>query len=171
MGQPDRCVPHQNGNRTLAGRHWRKSSFRKVPSATPVQSPNNCCIHRSSWVGFLSPSSSVLRSCCSFLCLEAAVHLISCSLRVVYGLSGVGCRMRSRTSIANSGERDATTWSNIVFWVVILWVSNFASAWANHTSRSAGQNGGSLMLTATITGGESASSVMFSLRVGVTNVG
>ena len=95
--------------RTLPGRHWRKSSLRKVPSATPARSPNNCCIRQSSWVGFLSPSSSVLKSCCSFLCSEATVRLISCSLRVVYGLSGGGCRMRSRTSVANSGERDATT--------------------------------------------------------------
>ena len=90
--------------RTLAGRHWRNSSLRNVPSAAPTRSPSNCCIRRSSWVGFLSPSSSVLRSCCSFLCSEAAVRLTSCSLlskssssseQLVYGVcTGVWCVSR-----------------------------------------------------------------------------
>ena len=33
-------------------------------------SPSSCCIHRSSCVGFLSPSSSPLMSCCSFHCFH-----------------------------------------------------------------------------------------------------
>ena len=39
--------------------------------------------------------------------------------------SDSGRRMRCRISIANSGERDATMWSNIVFWEVIIRVANY----------------------------------------------
>ena len=65
--------------RTLAGRRWRKSSLRKAfcSGVSPRWSPSSCCTRRSSCLGFLSPSSSPLISCCSFRCSEAAVRLIS----------------------------------------------------------------------------------------------
>ena len=73
-----------NTMRTLAGRRWRKSSRRNVPSLSgaPVLSPNSCCILRSSCVGLRSLNSSVLKSCWSLRCSEAAVRLISCVFRV-----------------------------------------------------------------------------------------
>ena len=58
--------------------------------------------------------------------------------------------MRSRTCFANSGEREATTYSYLVFCAVIPRVLNCASTWANHTSGSDGQNEGSLRFTAAI---------------------
>ena len=36
------------------------------------------------------------------------MRLISCSLSVSYGRSAGGRRIRSRTSVANSGEREPT---------------------------------------------------------------
>ena len=100
----------------LAGNLWRKSSRRKVfVSAVPSLSPRSCCILLSSWVGFLSPSSSPLINCCNFLCSEAAVRLMSCALRVSYGLSAGGFRRRSLTSMANSGLRELLTCWNLVF--------------------------------------------------------
>ena len=56
--------------------------------------------------------------------------------------------IKSRTSVANSCANEATMWSNLVFWTVIPRVINCASTWANQTSGSAGQNGGSLRCTA-----------------------
>ena len=55
---------------------------------------------------------------------------------------------RSLTSTANSGEREAMTYSNRVFCDVMPLVLNWASTCANQTVGSVGQNGGSLMLTA-----------------------
>ena len=57
-------------------------------------------------------------------------------------------RMRSQTSVANSGIKEATTYSYIVFCTEILRVANWASTWANQMWGSAGQKGGSLMLAA-----------------------
>ena len=50
--------------------------------------------------------------------------------------------------MANSGERELITYSKRIFWAVMPLVVNCASTWANQTSGSAGQKGGSLMLTA-----------------------
>ena len=68
--------------RTFAGSLCRKSSRRKVFESAPAPSlsPRSCCIRRRSWVGFLSPSSSPLMSCCSLRCSEAAVRLMSSAL-------------------------------------------------------------------------------------------
>ena len=55
---------------------------------------------------------------------------------------------RSLTSAANSGDKEDMMWSNLERWDVILLQANCASTWANQTSGSAGQNGGSLRLTA-----------------------
>ena len=55
---------------TLGGSRRRKSSRRNVWLASATWS----------WVGFRSPSSSPLMSCCSFLCSEAAVLLTSSAL-------------------------------------------------------------------------------------------
>ena len=64
-------------------------------------------------------------------------------------------RMRSRTSVANSGVKEATTYSYIVFCteILILRVANWASTWANQMWGSAGQKGGSLMLAAAMVTG------------------
>ena len=48
---------------TLPGKRCKKSSLRKELSGSgPAESPRSCCIHRRSRVGFLSPSSSALKS-------------------------------------------------------------------------------------------------------------
>jgi hypothetical protein len=67
-----------------------------------------------------------------------------------------GQRRRSWTSVANSGDRLLTTYSNRVFWVVMPLVVNWASTWTNQTSGSAGQKGGSLILTAATVEGVAA---------------
>ena len=63
---------------TLAGSRWRNNSRRKETASVDVLSlsPRSCCIRRKSCVGFRSPSSSPLISCCNFRCSEAAVRLI-----------------------------------------------------------------------------------------------
>ena len=61
--------------------------------------------------------------------------------------------MRSRTSVVNSGVKEATTYSYIVFCTEILHVVNWASTWANQMWGSAGQKGGSLMLAAAMVTG------------------
>ena len=58
----------------------------------------------------------------------------------------------SRTSEVYSGDREAITWSNLVFCAVIPWVLNCTSTWVNQTSGSEGQKGGSLTLTAAVRG-------------------
>ena len=50
--------------------------------------------------------------------------------------------------MANSGAKEATTWSNLERWEVILRQANCASTWTNQISGSAGQKGGSFKLTA-----------------------
>ena len=80
----------------------------------PAESSRSCCICHRSCVGFRSPSSSkVKRSCRRFLS-EAAVRLIRRSLSFEYTLTSGGLRMMSRTSVANSLDSAATTWSNRV---------------------------------------------------------
>ena len=75
------------------------------------------------------------------------------SFSLEYASVSGGLRMMSRTSVANSLERAATTWSNLVRWLVILRVANFASTCANQTSGSTGQKGGILTETAVTVAG------------------
>ena len=56
---------------------------------------------------------------------------------------------RSLTSLAYSGAKDDTTKSNLERCEVILRQANWASTWANHSSGSAGQKGGSFRATGT----------------------
>ena len=80
-----------------------------------------------------------------------------------------GCRIRSRTSVAYSGESEATICSNLVFCAVMPRVANWASTWANQTSGSDGQNGGSLRLiaeTPPVSGSVRGSTDMASRRSG-----
>ena len=67
---------------TLGGSRCKNNSRRKVELASAAWSPRSCCMRRSSWVGFLSPSSSPRISCWSLRCSEAAVRLMSSALRV-----------------------------------------------------------------------------------------
>ncbi len=83
----------------------------------------------------------------SLRCPDRVVHLVSCSFSAEYGLSAGGLIRRSLTSAANSGAKDETTWSNLERWDVIRLQANCASTWANHTSGSAGQKGGSFRVT------------------------
>ena len=107
---------------TLEGSHWRKSSLMNAPSVLLALSRRSCCIWQSSWNGFLSPNFSSLKSCCNLCCSDAAVCLTSCSLSVMSGLSLGGFRIKSQTSVANSGASEAMMWSILVFWAVIPWV-------------------------------------------------
>ena len=50
--------------------------------------------------------------------------------------------------MANSGDRDATTWSNFILETVMPREENCDSICANHSSGSFGQKGGSLICTA-----------------------
>ena len=59
---------------TLPGKRCKTRSRRKVLDCWHV-------LHHRSCEGFLSPKSSVLNSCCSFLCSEAVVRLMSCLRR------------------------------------------------------------------------------------------
>ena len=104
--------------RTLEGRCCRNNSRIKEESRAVALPPSTCCIRCKSCDGLQSPSSSALNSCCSRCCLEAAVHLTSCSFRVSYGWPAGGIRMRSRTSVAISGDREAMMWSNLVLCMV-----------------------------------------------------
>ena len=118
-------------------------------------------MHHRSCVGFRSSSSSeVKRSCRRFLSV-AAVHLIRRSLSFEYASTSGRLRMMSRTSVANSLDSAATTWSNRVLWLVMLQVANCALTCANQTSGSVGQKGGILMETVATeagTGGGACSS-------------
>ena len=49
-----------------------------------------------------------------------------------------GRKSKSRTSGAYSGKSEATTYSNLVFCVVMFRVENYASSCANHNCGSAG---------------------------------
>ena len=108
--------------RTLVGKHWRNSS--RTRESSMRLSPINCCIRRSNCVGFRSPSSSAFSSNCSLFCSDAAVRPISCPFSVSYGFSSGGVSMRSRTSVAILGAKEATTWSYLVFCEVIRRVAN-----------------------------------------------
>ena len=61
-----------------------------------------------------------------------------------------GCSIRLRTSVAYSGPREATIYSNLVFCAVMPRVAHSGSACAHQTSGSDGQNGGSLRFIAVI---------------------
>ena len=56
---------------TLLGSRCKKSSRWKVLSVVLVRPPRSCWILRRSCVGFLSPNSSALKSCCNLRCSEA----------------------------------------------------------------------------------------------------
>ena len=161
---------------TLAGRRCRNSSRNSEPSVELALSLSNCCIRCKSWEGFLSPSSSEWNSCCKRRCSEAAVRSINRSLRTSYCLSSGGVSMRSLTSVVYCGEREATTWSNLVFCDVTPRVENWASTWANQTCGSAGQKGGILIDTdATVElvgSGDSSKDIAVQITcIRVTNVG
>ena len=57
-----------------------------------------------------------------------------------------GRSTKSLTSVDTSGDKEATTKSNLAFWLLSLLVAKVASTWANHTAGSAGQKGGILIL-------------------------
>ena len=64
--------------RTWPGRCCKNNSRKKELSGLgPAASPRSCYIRQSNCVGFLSPSSSAVKSCCSRRCSEAAVRLMS----------------------------------------------------------------------------------------------
>ena len=72
----------------FVGRRWRNSS-RINDGSSPAA---------------LSPSSSVLKSCCKRRCSDAAVLWTKASFKAVKGSSSGGEKMRYRTSVAYSGE-------------------------------------------------------------------
>ena len=74
---------------TLVSRRCRTSFLQKDPSVLLAFSPSNCCIQQSNWVGFRSPSSSVLSNYGNRHCSEAAVRSMSFALIVSYGSSVV----------------------------------------------------------------------------------
>ena len=61
----------------------------------------------------------------------------------------------SRTSESYSGDNEVMMWSNLAFCAVIPRVLNCASTWANQTSGSDGQNGGSFKPSAETRGSSS----------------
>ena len=135
--------------RTWLGSRWKNSSQRRELSGWgPAESPRSCCIWRRSCVGFRSPSSSEVKRSCKRFLSEAAVLLIRRSFSLEYASTSGGQRMMSRTSVANSFESAAMTWSNFVRWLVMFRVANCASTCANQTSGSAGQKGGIFTETA-----------------------
>ena len=101
--------------RTLPGSRWRNISRRSVASEPAASSPNNCYMRRSSWEGLWSPNSVDWNSCRSLRSGGRAVRVISCRFNVSYGEAAGTRRIRSRTCVANSGEREATTYSYFVF--------------------------------------------------------
>ena len=105
--------------RTLAGSRWMNKPRTNELSVAAALSPSSCCILRKSCEGLRSPSSSEWRSCCRRRWSDAAVRLTSCSRRESYGRVSGGCSIRSRTSVAYSGESDATMYSNFVLCAVI----------------------------------------------------
>ena len=146
--------------RTFAGRRWRNSSRTSASSVSVVLLPSSCCIFRNSCEGFLSPSSSDVSSCCSRRLEEVPVRWTSISRRRSYGRDSGGCKIISRTSKAYSGASEATMWSNFVFCAVIPRVPNCASTWANQTSGSEGQNGGSFRLSAETCGSPGSTDIV-----------
>ena len=65
---------------TLLGSRWIKSPLRRDRSMASASSPSNCCIFRSSQVGFWSPRSSALSNYCNCRCSEIVVLLMRVSL-------------------------------------------------------------------------------------------
>ena len=55
---------------------------------------------------------------------------------------------KSLTSVATSGDKEATRKSNLAFWLLSLLVAKVSSTCANHRAGSAGQKGGIIILTA-----------------------
>ena len=132
---------------TFAGRHCKNSSRTNTVSFLTV-SPASCCKHRRNWVSFLFPSSSPFSNCWMHCCYDAAVRWMSFSFRLVYWISMGGDKIRLQISVAMSGGNDATTYSNMVRWLVIPRVANSTLTCPNQMFGSDGQNGGSLTATA-----------------------
>ena len=90
MCHQDEILPHimerrrtnTRGNHTCLNGRTRT----KAPSVAAALSLICCCILRSSYEGFRSPSSSVVRSCWRRRCSDAAVRQTSCLRRVPYEL-------------------------------------------------------------------------------------
>ena len=122
---------------TLLGRRCRNNSRKMTSSSPPHQS---CRMRRRNWEGLLSPSSRSLRRRCNFCWLDPANLLIRAALSWEYGVLPGGANIKSRTSVAASGEREVTRWSSLVFSTVMPRVANWASTWANHMSGSFGSN-------------------------------
>ena len=152
---------------TLRGRRWRKSSRSSALSDVVC----SCWRRLRSCDGFLSPSSSPCRSCWSFCRLETDTRSVRAVLSRLKGLTSGGERIRSRTSVAASGDSAATTWANFVACFVMPLTVNWASTWANQSSGSAGQKGGILTVTefVAVDGPGSDSSIVNFVLVGVTN--
>jgi hypothetical protein len=129
---------------TFEGRRCRKSSRRSSLSDVPC----NCCKRRSSCDGFRSPNFSACKSCWIFRRLERDTRSVSVALSTSNGFVEGGVRIRSRTSVAASGDKAATTWANLVPYDVIFFTVYCASTCANQSSGSEGQNGGILTATA-----------------------
>ena len=144
MWQSETVSPEEASTiRTWLGSRWKNSSRRRELSGWgPAESPKSCCIRRRSCVGFRSPSSSEVKRSCKRFLSEAAVLLIRRSFSLEYASTSGGQRMMSRTSVANSLESAAMTWSNFVRWLVMFRVANCTSTCANQTSGSTGQKGG-----------------------------
>ena len=135
--------------RTWLESRWKHSSRRRELSGWgPAESPRSCCICHRSWVGFRLPSSFEVKRSSRRILSEAAVRLIRRSLSFEYASTSGRLRMMSQTSVANSLDSAAMTWSNCVLWLVMLRVANCASTCANQTKGSAGQKGGILTETA-----------------------
>ena len=134
--------------RAVDGKRCKNNSRTKALSGAGPESPSSCCIRRSNWEGFRSPSSSAVSSCCRRRCSEASVLLMRACFRWSYGLSRGGCKIRSLTSAATSGARAAMMWSKRVLCWTTPRHANWASTWANQIAGSAGQKGGILIVTA-----------------------
>ena len=68
---------------TSGGNLCKNNACRKAVSAVAALSPRSSCILLSSWDGFLSPSSSVLKSCYKRRCSDAIVLAISWVIRLL----------------------------------------------------------------------------------------
>ena len=101
-----------------------------------------------------------------FLCLEQLLESLllrgSCPLDQCFleDIVGVVCGWAEHQISPTSGDKEATTKSNLAFWLLSLLVAKVASTWTNHTAGSAGQKGGILILTAVAatTGGSAGGS-------------
>ena len=104
---------------------------------------------RRNCVGWLSSSSSSESNSLTRFCSEICVRWIRRLFNVLYGFSTGGARIKSRTSAAYSGDREAITWWNRVDSLLMRLVVNTDSICANQIWGSDAQYGGSLIAKAT----------------------